>query len=242
MSAWNRRLRRVWHTPLPSWKGESVAFVWLQLEGGLTKRIVVKAARYEAEVFPASINASVKPGLPEMWVYGRATPVMGAFIPDVYLAHEEEPGRHYVYVLEDLTGGYGKKRGGPLGWRDGINGLFRVQEALALAVDEYGAGHLLVYDDAYSEALVSYAKRALAAYDGGSDGSVRERLLQTWPLLEETYLGDRFDLLDGGMPIHGDFDTRNVFIHRKDRHQVKVVDWEWAGFGWPHGDLASYLK
>jgi thiamine kinase-like enzyme len=33
-----------------------------------------------------------------------------------------------------------------------------------------------------------------------------------------------------------------VLVHAQDRTRVKVVDWEWAGIGVPHADLASLLK
>jgi aminoglycoside phosphotransferase (APT) family kinase protein len=43
-------------------------------------------------------------------------------------------------------------------------------------------------------------------------------------------------------PIHGDYNRSNVHLHARDAAETKVVDWEWAGIGVPHADLAALLK
>ena len=237
---WGRRLGDAWHTPISSWKGSSAAFVWLQMEGRATKRVVVKLSRYEAEVFLTSIESLVEPGPAELWVYNEAGPSMAAFLPHAYLAARVESGQGYLFVLDDLTEQYAHDMS-PQGWRNGINGLFRMHSALASAVDAYGSEQLLRFDADFSSALIPYAENAIAAYDAVTGGSSSAQVLQAWPRLQETYLDDEFDLPNGGIPIHGDYNTSNVFIHRRD-NQVKAVDWEWAGLGSPHADLASYLK
>ncbi len=43
-------------------------------------------------------------------------------------------------------------------------------------------------------------------------------------------------------PIHGDLNSTNVLFHRNEPRRIKLIDWEWAGFGLPHSDLASLFK
>ncbi len=235
---WGRRLKRVWHTPISSWRGAGAAFVWLEMEGRVTKRVVVKASSYEADVFVASTETLVEAGPPELWAYRKAEPILRAFLPRTILAAEAASGRSGVYVLEDLSWDYGR---GENTLRDGVMGMFRMQAALASAVETHGDEELIRYDAAFSRGLIAYAENAITAYDGGGDGSIRERVLGAWPRLEGAYLDDEFDVSTDGVPIHGDYNGSNVFVHRRDR-RVKAVDWEWTGYGTPHADLASYLK
>lgn len=238
---WGRRLRGAWHTPISSWKGSSAAFVWLQMEGRATKRVVVKLSSYEAEVFLTSIESLVEPGPAELWVYNQAKPGMATFLPHAYLAARVESSRGYLFVLDDLTEQYVHDVS-PQGWRNGINGLLRMHSALASAVEAYGSEQLLRFDANFSSALISYTENAIGAYDAVTGGSSSAQVLQAWPRLRETYLDVQFDLPNGGVPIHGDYNTGNVFSNRQDHTKIKAVDWEWAGIGSPHADLASYLK
>ena len=190
-------------------------------------------------MFRAATESLVEPGPPELWVYSKAEPVLRAFLPRVFLAAEAGSGRSGVYVLEDLTWEYGRNRVS-LGWRHGVLGMFQLHETLASAVDAYGGDDLVRYDAVFSRALVSYAEQAIVAFDDPGDGEVRDQVLEAWPQLEAAYLDDEFSI--EGVPIHGDYNESNVFIHRRDHDRVKAVDWEWSGFGSPHADLASHLK
>ena len=66
-------------------------------------------------------------------------------------------------------------------------------------------------------------------------------MCRLWPQISKVYLCEEFQETRTACPIHGDFNRANVLVHEKYPHQIKLLDWEWAGLGMPHADLASLI-
>ena len=89
---------------------------------------------------------------------------------------------------------------------------------------------------------MSYAEEAISRFHGTTNSSVASEVLNDWRRLRDCYMSPEFDVPQIHRPIHGDYNTGNLFMSNIDRGQLKAVDWEWTGFGLPHIDLASYLR
>jgi thiamine kinase-like enzyme len=66
--------------------------------------------------------------------------------------------------------------------------------------------------------------------------------LDRWHDVISVHQRDEFYNADLWVPIHGDYNMSNIHIYRGKHGQLKVVDWEWAGIGLPHADLAALVK
>jgi thiamine kinase-like enzyme len=120
--------------------------------------------------------------------------------------------------------------------------LLQVQQALRKAfVGEHPEG-LIRYDRRYSERLLDYAGRNLTDYLALTANTAVARLRDRWHDIGSVHQLDEFYDNDLRAPIHGDFAIHNVLPHRRDESQLKVLDWEWAGIGLPHADLAALIK
>lgn len=236
---WDSALVSTWQAPISSWKGSSAVFLWLETVDGKTRRVILKATRHSEGQRRASETFPVVPGPPELWAYQRAGAQLDAFLPDCLLA--TSLGDTFVYVLEDLTREYGKPpRAG--GWETGFRLLHPLHEAMAEAVEAHGSEPLLIYDRAFGERLMGYAEEGIEAFRHDTHSAPADELLTVWKTLRAAYLSPEFDLPELHRPVHGDYNTGNLFVARTGRGALKVVDWEWAGIGLPHMDLASYLR
>ena len=84
--------------------------------------------------------------------------------------------------------------------------------------------------------------RNLEEYRAGRESPAIDVLCRNWQRVVDVHQRDEFYRHGLAAPIHGDYDHSNVLVHRQDRSRVRVVDWEWAGIGVPHADLAALLK
>ncbi|MEX2624543.1 MAG: phosphotransferase [Acidimicrobiia bacterium] len=238
---WRKPLAATWHAPISSWKGSSAAFLWLHLEGGHTERVILKATLYSEDHNRASEDFPLRPGAPEFWIYGTAAPVLRQYLADCLFVIRRSGARSFVYVLEDLTVKYGKPpRTG--GWQPGVLRMHDLHAALGEAAATHGSESLLNYDGSFGQELMDYAQNAIARFRDTANSSVAREVVDDWSRLSGCYLSAEFDTPQLYRPIHGDYNTGNLFYSRGESGQLKVVDWEWAGIGLPHLDLASYLR
>jgi aminoglycoside phosphotransferase (APT) family kinase protein len=98
------------------------------------------------------------------------------------------------------------------------------------------------YDRRYSERLLDYALGNLAEYGARTADGAVAALSGRWRGIASVHQRDEFYDDDLRVPIHGDYNSSNIHAHREDANQLKVVDWEWAGVGLPHADLAALVK
>jgi Ser/Thr protein kinase RdoA (MazF antagonist) len=101
---------------------------------------------------------------------------------------------------------------------------------------------LIRYDRRYSERLLDYAVSNLTDYVGRTADRAVASLSGRWREVAVVHQRDEFYNHDLRVPIHGDYNCSNIHAHRENDNQLKVVDWEWAGVGLPHADLAALVK
>ncbi len=240
-------LKRCAHLRLSGWKSGGVCGTYrleLRTEAGASWRLIFKDECYRAELSPALQGLPISPGPPEAVVYRMQQPFLAPFLPQLFWFREIEPGRHFQYLLEDLAASYAERHRGTLYSLKAARGLALVQVQRALRKTFVGkhADGLIRYDRRYSERLLEYAGTNLADYLALIADSAVATLLDRWHDVAAVHQRDEF--YDDGLraPIHGDFAVHNVLAHRHDKSQLKVLDWEWAGIGLPHADLAALIK
>jgi hypothetical protein len=240
-------LKHCAHLRLSGWKSGGICGTYrleLLTEAGASWRLIFKDECYRAELSPALQGLPVSPGPPEAVVYRMRHPFLAPFLPQLFWCREIERGRHFQYLLEDLAASYAERQRGTLYSLKAARGLalVQVQQALRETFAGKHADGLIRYDRRYSERLLEYAGRSLADYLSLiADGAVAT-LLGRWHEVAAVHQRDEFYHDDLRAPIHGDFAVHNVLAHRHDESRLKVLDWEWAGIGLPHADLAALIK
>lgn len=229
------------HAPLQAWKLTSAYVVWMSLEDGTSWTLVVKDARFGDDDFPAIRGLSFEPGVPEYSLYSKMTSSLQRFTPRIYGVAELESGKHYQYVMEDLS-----VRHHPLyNERDRIRILGRVadvHEALRDWVGKNESTSLLTYDRDYVNEIILHAESGLDSMSGIGRRDIIEPVRAIWPDVVAYLTAERNLSRRRLRPIHGDLNTKNCFVPNSNSDQARIVDWEWSGYGTVHDDVASLLK
>lgn len=237
------RPRQVTHLNLSPFKDASGAYrVWCTTGHGVPWSLIFKDARYDHFDGPALGALPVAAGPTEYAVYATASGVLRDILPDVYHAAEVSPGRHYQYLLEDLEGAYGK----PVRPREFIQAAVSLT-TLSPAVHSWATSArpsgLIAYDQAYCRTLVDYAAETLSRYSKLRSGSMAFDALAMWPRVRKVVTLPEPHQIQPARGVHGDFNRASVMLPHASRESAgpKVIDWEWAGIGPPHLDLAALL-
>lgn len=236
-----QRLRHCTYVHLSSWKPHGTYRLQLITDAGQKWPLIFKNERYSAADIPALRNLPIRPGPPEFAIYRVQAPQFRRFIPAMYLSTEVEPGFHFQYIMEDLGNTFQRIT---IEKRDLIAAVRTLLEIQATLKENLADSHdpgLIVYDRRYSESLHAYVRHNLEAYLASRQAPAVEELCRTWQHIVDVHQRDEFHQHRLATPIHGDYNRSNLHVHRRDRSSVKVVDWEWAGIGLPHADLASLL-
>ncbi len=229
------------HQHLSGWKSSGAFRLLIKTRSGKEIRLVYKDAAYYQDQIPALIDLPIRPGPPEYAVYSQPMGALAAFLPQVYLAEEISPGEHYRYLLEDL----GQNHHSITGQKDFIQSSYhlpRLHQALREWSDAVNPKGFLPYGEDFLQTLQKYAQAKLENYSQHSDDPDLKSVLNFLPKVALFRLQDPVINHFTDEPIHGDTNFTNLHLHNKDPFQFRVVDWEWAGYGLPHADLASLLK
>ncbi len=229
------------HQHLSGWKPSGAYRLLIKTRRGKVISMVYKDAAYAYDQIPALIDLPVHPGLPEFIVYSQPIGPLAPFLPRVYLAEEVTPGVRYHYLLEDLGQDYHK-----ISALEDVSRVSAMLPRLHQALSEWWAAFqpqgLLDYGKGFPQALQEYAYSSLEKYSHRSNDEALKSVLACWCEIAELHLSTEFSQLQRMHPIHGDTNYTNIHIHNHDPFQFKLVDWEWAGYGLPHADLASFVK
>jgi thiamine kinase-like enzyme len=154
---------------------------------------------------------------------------------------EIEPKVHYQYLLEDLQS-------------SGFHSAFADTDVIRAATAlpdlhkhmETWVSHdddsLIRYGAAFSADLRRMTRRSFERYtDAVPDRSVVD-VLENWESIAQVHSEAIQHEQTLEVPIHGDANRANLLVHDDHDLPLKLVDWEWAGVGLPHSDLASLLK
>jgi hypothetical protein len=235
-------LKRCAHEHLAGWKSHGTYRLVLSTDAGTSWRLIFKDECYCPELIPALEGLPVSPGPPEVVLYRSRNSVLSRFLPQLFWFREVEPGRHFQYFLEDLAETHAMLRPEIPDHIKATRGLLQIHNALR---ETFGVGYpdgLIRYDRRYSERLLEYAVGNLSEYVAHTSDDAVAALSDRWREVVSVHQRDEF--YDDGLraPIHGDYNMSNIHTRRGDNTQLKVVDWEWAGVGLPHADLAALVK
>jgi Phosphotransferase enzyme family len=234
--------RHAAHRHLSSWKPRGTYRLELTAEAGARWRVIFKDESCSIAAIPALRALPITPGPPEFAVYQGQQPALARFLPDLYWSREVERGVHFQYFIEDLGGAFERLTTDAPDLTLAVNLLLQLQAALRETFNHGGHRYLAVYDRQYSEDLLDYARRSLEACRAGRPGSAIDDLCRSWQRVVDVHQREEFYQHRLAVPIHGDYRRSNLHVRTRDRKQVKVVGWEWAGIGVPHADLASLLQ
>lgn len=232
-------LSQISYQHLSSWKDAGAYRLYLTTKRQNQWRLVYKNAVFKFDHIPALNGLPVKPGPPEFLAYTQGQTILSQYLPRVYYSKEVLSKCHYQYLLEDLAKDYR-----PLHLEaDILNIVARIPKFhLTLGDPSLGKveGHLAYFGKAFFDAFLEYVASniepaALIDHDRPSLdlAFVRAQLAEL-----DCHLNDRACHLQ---LIHGDLNPSNILIQAEDNKRFKVFDWEWAGIGLPHADLASLL-
>ena len=237
-----QRLARCSHLHLSSWKPRGTYRLQITTHGGRAWRLIFKDELYATDLIPALGDLPILPGPPEFAIYGLEEPRLERFLPKVYWRREVEAGRHFQYVMEDLDGAFERMRKERRQLVLAARALLQFQEALKGAFERTPHPYLIRYDETWSLRLIDYVARGLDAYRAGRQVSSVDELCRSWQRVARVHGRDEFHEPGLYGPIHGDYNRSNVHLQAREQVLAKVVDWEWAGIGLPHADLAALLK
>lgn len=234
-------LIEVSYTHLSSWKDEGTYRLSLKTENR-TWRVIYKNSSYSLEHIAGLDGFNINFGASEFSIYQQGKKQLADYIPDVYLCTEIVPNKHYQYLLEDLGNQYRRI------YPNDANAMLKVVVELCqlntivsqLEPDRC-LPNILNYDQNFAMTLQTYAQNMLEKYVQTTGDIKTWNLLRLWPKIckilssKEVWASRRVSL------IHGDLNFSNVLLSQ-DSKTIKVVDWEWAGWGTPHTDLAFFLQ
>lgn len=232
--------KRVFHAPISGWKISSAFRVWVHLPRGKRRTLVFKDANYDPSLFPAGRLLPARIGIPEYAFYRQARGEILRYLPELYLLEEVSPGQRYRYLMEDLLHEYRHLKG-----RDvaaATSDLLEVHSILEHWTCDSDLDSWIRYDRTFYEGLLDYVEDALHEFQPHMLGEETAKILAEWPTISKVCLSDEMIQRQTLGPIHGDTGSANMFVHRKPPFRLKLVDWEWAGFGVPQADLVHVLK
>lgn len=237
----NSPLQSVSYHHLSAWKAAGAFRLYLKLVNGQERRLVFKNAIYEHDHIPALRDLPVHPGPPEFAVYSSKHPGLTQYLPKVYLAEEVIPNKQYLYLLEDLRPDFHNVRS-----EDALAETIRLLPGVYEALQDWIAveqpNYLLPYGKQFAQELSKYSHANLQDYGQNHQSEHLPKILDLWDKIVALYNHDVFFSMHPAGPIHGDPNYTNIYLNQRNPQLIKLVDWEWAGIGLPHADLASLLK
>jgi len=122
-----------------------------------------------------------------------------------------------------------------------VNALASVHAALRNQPAKERSSTWLNYNHSTTEELEEYAERVLRRYAVERDTSAGE-FMEKWADVCRVHRNSTPQPGESNQLVHGDLNITNVHVKPGAPEQMKLVDWEWAGWGLPHLDLACLLK
>lgn len=227
---------------ISSWKPSGSYRLKIKTRSGINWYLVYRDAEYNLNQIPALEGLPIIPGPSEYLVYKNSECALAEYLPNVHLCREVIPGEKYQYLLEDLNFGYKMiSEGGTPTLFQAVSKLPEIHHAMKEWANIVGRDRLPHYNKDFSASLQVYAKSCLENYYTKTLDKLVAEVLRHWSNICNVHERGEFSEKLGLSPIHGDFNTSNLWLQEKRPWRLKIVDWEWAGLGIPHADLASLL-
>lgn len=233
-------LKEVSYYHLSGWKKSNTYRLLLETEKGNKWSLIYKNALYRQDIIPALNNFPINPGPPEYTIYSKAEGGITKYLPTIFTCREIQSGWHYMYLMQDLNECYR-----PAGNKKDI---LSITAELTKFYDIIGScdyncdnNSLILYDRGLCARLQAYIINNLERYVSATSSKTVSAVCRNWQKIAGLY-EDKYDYFRLSSIIHGDSNLANILVHRKYGDRIKFIDWEWAGVGLPHQDLASLLK
>ena len=224
---------------LSAWRRSGAYRVMIETRGGRTGSVIYKDAVFDTRDMPAVANLGARPGISEYLVYRDAREGLRRHLPEVFHCEEIVPFAHYRYLLEDLRPTH-RDTFAPADTVDAARALPSLHDALLESMSDAWRANMPHYDAAFSAELQEYARTSLEAFHRTEGDRLVNRVLDLWPAI--TALHGRAEFHTGELrPIHGDFSRANTMVDTSKPGPHKAIDWDWAGLGKRHTDLATLV-
>lgn len=230
-------IKQVSYYHLSGWKTRGAFRLFIMTERGYYWNLIYKNAVYRTSQIPALKGLPLVPGPSEYLIYNNAVGLLTKYLPKIYLCQEVIPDVQYKYLLEDFGMEY--QNATVKNVISLTTELTSIHEALNEWSFKIDKNYLLKYNYKYSIALQEYARKNLERYIHKMPGQNTLKVLELWNEILEVH--DKTFDFHQNHTIHGDLNLANIMVHVKDPNRIKLIDWEWAGIGIPHADLASIL-
>ena len=228
------------HLNLSPFKDSSGAYrLWCTTADGAQWTVIFKNNRYDHFDAPALSGLPVTIGPAEYAVYSGADAPLTELLPVAYHCAEVVPERHYQYLLEDVAGGFSKPRQ-PSDFLQAVARLGAVGTAFRDWAERTRPHGLITYDSGYCQALAEYADTTLDRFAAAYPESGAAKVWADRSAIRDHLTRPEYHEYAPASGVHGDFNPASILLGRSDG-ALKVVDWEWAGVGVAHVDLAALL-
>lgn len=231
-------LKDVSHYHLSGWKKSNTYRLLLETEKGDKWSLIYKNALYREDTIPALNSFPINPGPPEFTIYSNANGELIKYLPTIYRCCEIQTGSHYMYLMQDLNTNYRPARD--------KKDILCISAELTILYSIFGdynfdEDSLILYNRGLSTRLQAYIIDNLERYASATNSKTASAVCRNWQKIAGL-CEDKYDYFRLSSIIHGDSNLANILVHRKYGDRIKFIDWEWAGVGLPHQDLASLLK
>ena len=233
---------RILYRQMSGWKKSGAYRLVIRTHANDKLSFIYKNALYSKDEIPALQGLPIQPGIGEYLFLKHTADAKAEYLPTAFHAIEVETNLHFQYIMEDLSGQF----------RTFINEADR--DHLCAALPEIHQSfeswfsteereRLLRMDRDFADRLIDYAHESLTEYRTKQPDQSVDALLADWPQFSAVFRRSA-DTAYGNQPlmlIHGDCNASNILFHRKTK-AIKLIDLEWAGWGFPHHDLVSILR
>jgi hypothetical protein len=235
------RIDAACHVVLNGWKAAAwTTRVFVRGDDGAVVSMICKSADYREHV-PALAGLPLQPGPPELEVLSRTLEDDGSRLRTMMpraLAVQRLSSHSFVFLLEDIGRTHRAIRS--------MDGLERSTHALVhlhRALDEQAPlVDGLDYAAAFaSEQFLEYVGAHVADYADRTGSALGRRVAETAAELVAACTRPEWPEWATGI-VHGDPNPTNVLQRTRPTGEVRFIDWEWAGRGLRHGDLACLTK
>jgi hypothetical protein len=209
------------------------------MESGREQRLIYKTVVYSPDDLPGLVGLPVSPGAPEFIVYNDLQEELATYLPEIYFCSEVDH-RHYQCLMEDLGDEY-QRAAGPAAILTVAAEFPNIRKALNQCAPADPDHNLSQYDGGFSTALLEYVYTNLERHVRSTKDKPTLEVIRTWTGIVKTHGNLGIQDMQRNL-IHGDFGSSNILVHKQFPCKIKLIDWEWAGIGVPHSDLASLLK
>lgn len=238
---WGSECESSRYVHLSGWKKSGAYRLIIKLKSGEIQTLIYKNSIYSNSEIPALKKLNVTPGQSEYIIYTIDAETLESYLPKIYYT-EIQDRYHYIFVLEDIAEQYVKF--------SSVDDIFNIvgllcdfHKALFDDVKKHPCDGLIQYDQSFFENLIGYAEKHIFSGNLAISPDLVSDLSDNWKKIRDILESlQEFGMDSMTIPVHGDLNLTNVLLNRNDKTKFLALDWEWAGYSYPHWDLASLLK